>query len=86
MSDAASAPGAFTATTSFAPRSCQLPQRWMTYQFLVVALTEMVMPDAPSVSIVVRPILIVEGAPDRIIVVDGDRIIDLESTPRRARS
>ena len=76
-------PAAFTATrsaeTSVLPASAS--SCWITRSdFVVVAFAEMVVADVALGidEIMRRPVLVVEGAPDRIVVVDRDRIVDLE--------
>src|SRR5262249_49627545 len=53
-------------------------------RLVVAPFTEMMMADATLNvdEIVRRPILVVEGPPDRIVVVDGDVIADLEVDDR----
>ena len=53
---------------------------------VVVAFAEMVVADlALGIDEVVRrPVAVVEGAPDRVVVVDRDGIVDLEIRDRLA--
>ena len=48
------------------------------FRLLVFAFAEVVVPDAPQRvgEIQGGPVVIVEGAPDRVVVVERDRIID----------
>ena len=48
---------------------------------VVLAFAEMVVADAALRvdEVVRRPVLVVEGAPDRVVVVDRDRIVDSKS-------
>jgi hypothetical protein len=49
------------------------------FRLLVVALAELVMPNAALRvdEVKGRPIFVVEGTPDRMVAVDRDRVVDL---------
>ena len=84
MSAAACAPVALDFDHIFGASPCgpRLRQKLLDdlLRAVVIALAEMVGADAAFGvdEIMGRPVIIIEGAPDRVVIVDGDGIIDVQ--------